>query len=348
MRRVHILAAIITTLYIFTFPTLCHEAMNDSDIYLYETDEIQIPFELVDNRVVITLEHDALGPLKMLIDTGATTSVLFRKHTLLDTPLETSGFKRVHFPAFNVKSFGEKIELLPVKRANWYYSLRNVAYIHIPETIENNTITLFDGIIGRQLFEDYTVGVNIDTQTLVLTSKDIDIHTRYERSIPLDLKTQTPFIKVSALFPWETLSSKKQLMVDTGYPGTMVIWGQKHYRNATSSTEYLYYRKRNVGFKMDTTFRFGGNKFRKIPTYIQSDSPYYSNKREGIIGGAILNNYNYAFDYARQKLYLRPSINPIDRSKLIAYPPNNSLFIKKRFDKNSSDRIGLVVIKNRQ
>lgn len=305
----------------------------DTDVYVYDTGEIQFPFELIDNRIIVTVEHETLGTLKLLVDTGATTSVLFRQTTYMDTPLATTGFKRVHFPAFNIKSFGKKIRELPIKTQNWFYNLKDVAYLYMPSTIASNTETPFDGIIGRQLFEDYTVGINIDTRTLILTSKDIDISSQYETSIDIDLKTQTPFVNVNTLFPWEESRSKRKLMIDTGYPGTMVIWGSQHYKNATTSAEFLHYKKRNVGFKMRTTFHFAGDKFRKVPTYLEETSPYYSKKREGIIGTAILNNYNYAFDYARGKLYIRPSVDPVNHSDIIAYPPNDGLFVKKRFRK---------------
>jgi hypothetical protein len=317
-------------------------AQNDSDIYLYDTDEIQLPFELIDNRVVITVKHKTQGDMKMLVDTGASTSVLFRSPLIFDNPLPTKGYKRVHFPAFGIRSLGQKIEELPIQTANWYYTLRNIAYIHVPSIMAENTNTLFDGIIGRQLFEDYTVGVNIDTRTLVLTSKDIDISKRYDQSIPLELKTQTPFIKVSAILPWENFTSRKKLMIDTGYPGTIVFWGSKHYKNATASSEYALFQKRDIGFQIQTTFRFGGKRFRKIPTYLQRQSPYYSEKREGIIGTAVLNNYNYAFDYARRKLYLRASTKPIEDKNLIAYPPNGNLFINRKFRNKSESVIGVT------
>jgi hypothetical protein len=299
--------------------------------------EIRIPFEIVDNRIVITVDHEILGQLRLLLDTGATTSVLFDSYVPYAKTIPSSGSKFVRFPALGVKSLAKKIDRLPIKIDNWHYVLEDLAYTTAPSALGNDIERKFDGIIGRELFESYSVAINIDTRMITLVTPDIDISNRYDHSLSLDLRTKTPFVEIRARFPWEHRYSRKKLLIDMGYPGTIVAWGRKHYRDATTLAEYAYYRKRDIGFEMDATFKFGSSTFRKIPGYLSPKSPYYSEKREGIIGTAILNNYNYAFDYKRGKLYLRPTMATFNKDSLIAYVPNNATFIKKRFTKTTPE-----------
>jgi len=301
--------------------------------------QIHIPFEIVDNRIVITVEHESLGQLRLLLDTGATTSVLFKSYDPYVKTIPSHGSKFVRFPALGLKSLAEKIERLPIKVDDWHYVLENLAYIAAPSALGSNIEHKFDGIVGRELFESYSVAINIDTRIITLVKPDIDISNLYDHSLSLDLRTKTPFVEIKAKFPWEHRYSRKKLLIDMGYPGTIVVWGKKHYRDATTLAEYAYYRKRDIGFEMNATFKFASNTFRKIPGYLNPKSPYYSEKREGIIGTAILNNYNYAFDYKRGKLYLRPTMATFNKNNLIAYVPNDEIFVKKRFTKTTPEKL---------
>jgi len=299
-----------------------------------------LPTETINNRLVVVLPV-AHYELRMVLDTGATSTALFQSSEHEFADLKKTGSAQIIFPALDESVTGSKLEQIDIKFGRHIYSPKELLLIHKRPPIGDRLNFKFDGVLGQDFFMEYVVEVNPKNQTINLHPKGTNLRRYFFTRTRLTLKDTSPYILFKNKFPWERRSSKKQLLLDTGFPGLMVVWNETHFKLAAGSSNVEKYKAENRGIFTRADFTIGKLKFYRAPIFIAANIPIQAQKRDGIIGANVVNQFHHVIDFSNGQLLLGASRYNYDRIDGTFYVPNNETYIFKRF---ASESDGFKVI----
>lgn len=145
------------------------------------------------------------------------------------------------------------------------------------------------------------------------------------------MKDSAPHIRFRTRLPWEKNHSLKELLLDTGYPGAMVIWNRRQFIDAAGTSKIDKYRDENKGIVTLADFRIGGLYFENVPLFVAPVVPTQAYERDGLLGSNILIQFHHVIDFGSKRLLLssgRKYKHPVDGT---FYTPNNENFIVKDY-----------------
>jgi|GEM_PF-1234284 len=294
---------------------------------------VTIPIEIRTNRVHLNVTING-NAISLLLDTGASVSLLFEGSAPFINDLATTEGGLVSFPAKDQSIASKQLMPTTIAFGELQVTLKKIRLI-AQESWRNSSFFFgFDGIVGQELFQQYTVEISPRSKTLALYKKGTDLSSLYRSRHTLYMKGTAPHIRFRSQLPWEKSPRMKELLVDTGYPGAMVIWNAQHFKRATTPTEWEKYTKSNTGIIARSQFSLGQIRFIGVPVFLAANPPIQVEERDGIIGGNILNNYQYAIDFNTKRMWLYSrSIRGSFTSTIDAtlYPPNDEDYIVKDF-----------------
>lgn len=310
---------------------------------------VTIPIEIQTNRVLLNVT--ILGnPISLLLDTGASVSLLFEGSVPFIQGLASTDSGQVVFPAKGQSIASKQLSPVTVAFGEIPVTLKKVRLIEL-ETWKNSSFFFgFDGIVGQELFQQYTVEISPRNKTLSLYKKGTDLSSQYRSMNTLYMKGTAPHIRFRSQLPWEENQRMKELLVDTGYPGAMVIWSERHFKRATTRTEWETLTKSNTGIVARARFTLGKIRFLRVPVFLAANPPFQVADRDGIIGGNILNNYQYAIDFETKRMWFYSRNIPSSFTAIIdaaIYPPNDENYIVKDF-KEESKPFSITIFKEEQ
>lgn len=213
-------------------------------------------------------------------------------------------------------------------------------------TIQSQLMLGYDGILGQEFFTQYTIEVDTANHKINLYPIGTDLSLKYRASHKLYMQDTAPHVRLTSKLPWEESPSLKEVLVDTGYPGAMVIWNKNHYNSAAKRQKKKDLIAENKGIVTRASFRFGKLFFRNTPIFLGAIPPFQSGERDGIIGGNILNNFKYAIDFKSQKLWMLSRAEEGNRFLVIdsaIYPPNDEDFVIQDFKEIPSSILKRVI-----
>ncbi|SMG27529.1 Aspartyl protease [Marivirga sericea] len=294
-----------------------------------------VPFELNSNLIIINVLFEGVIPLKFIVDTGVTNTVLIdksysdilsiepdRKLTLIGA----AGIKEVEAYIVNRTSVkvgnitGSNIPLLILKED--YLNLQKTLGIKI------------HGILGYDFFKNFVVRVDYKNKLMKFYRPEFfNRPLLLYKAIEMKIENSKPYI-FQNLKVNDSTEILAKLMIDTGASHPLML-----HKN---SSEYIQLPEKNVqdilgagiagsieGHAARTT-QISLDKYtlENVVTNFPDSGVYQdiikSTGRNGTIGGGILNRFKLFFDYGNEKIYLR----------------RNSLF-KKEF---KHDMSGLTVV----
>jgi predicted aspartyl protease len=108
-------------------------------------------------------------PVKVLIDTGATCSIIF-KNTINKLNINYLIDNEEHN---NLNGIGHEISVGKI----WYINIKlnNINY-PVSLVVSNNQINDFDIIIGINFLETYNTNINFITKTIIIDNNIINLH----------------------------------------------------------------------------------------------------------------------------------------------------------------------------
>jgi len=267
-----------------------------------------IPYESENNRIRLSLSL-AGAELKMLLDTGATTTILFADERPQFQSLNISGVSSVSFPAMAQVVKGARLSNLELTASKLKISLNNAILIDDKQGLRRQLLLRYNGIIGQEFFAKYAVAINPETQTISLYPKGTNLGDGYRSHHRLYFQGTAAHVRFTSKLPWETRPSLKEMLLDTGYPGALVIWDKKHFTKASERQDRKELIASNIGISSRANFRFGKLKFMNSPIFLGANPPPQITDRNGLMGAAILNNFHYAIDFESKSLWVSSKDN---------------------------------------
>ncbi len=321
MKLVRSKRRLLTTLLLLCCISWCtaNEGLGSRNKYgfnLRETlTETKIPFELVDNLIVIPVQINKQVTVKAILDTGVRSFILYGKQYIHLDEMNFENSREVEVTGLGtgrndqgVLSFGNNLEVEGVEG-------RGIAMVHVLDQIpfkllrENN----IEAIFGYQIFSRFVV--EIDYQNLEITVKDPDYvaKTDYSFSLPIKIIDTKPYVEV------ELFNGKEKktfnLLLDTGASSEILLYEQA-FQGYLSST----YTSRKVqlgeGFNglivgkkgvMDS-MNFLEMELQEVPFYavsMKSTKNKFIKEKiiHGLIGANVLSKYKVTFDYVNHRAY---------------------------------------------
>ena len=289
-----------------------------------------LPTEMVNNRTVVHLPI-ANYFLHMVFDTGASNTALFQSRDFAFDDLEKVGPAKILFPALNEAVEGSRLAPIPIQFGDHTYTPKKLLLIHKRPPVGDRLNFKFDGVLGQDFFSNYVVEFDPKAHVVRLYTAGTNLRRNYFTRLRLHMKQSAPHIVFNTQLPWEKRSSFKKLLLDTGFPGLMVIWNARHFSMAVGQSNIKAYQKENRGVFTRATFKLGKLKFMRAPIFIASNVPQQAQKRDGLIGANILNQFNHVIDFGNKQLLLDAGRFQFDRIDGHFYVPNNESFIYKNF-----------------
>lgn len=291
---------------------------------------VKLPFELINNRVQLSLSTPT-HELNFVLDTGASRTVLFQSNTEDFAALPVKANTNVIFPALNESVEGSELAPFPIFIGGIRFTPSRPILIKQRPPIGDRLNFNFDGILGRDFFQSYAVEINPYSQVLKLYPAGTDLRRRFQSHIPLYMDKNMPHVRFRSKLPWEKDPSLKELLLDTGYAGALVIWGRRHFKKAIGHDSIKPYLRENVGVITVANIKVASLIFQRVPLFVAPYEPKQARRRDGLMGSNILSQFHHVIDFPNKRLLLaskRLHDHPIDGS---FYPLNNENFVVKDY-----------------
>ncbi len=306
----------------------------------------EIPFEFENNRIRLTMELQGTA-ITMLLDSGASTSILFGHDHDLISSLKTVGKTSILFPALDERIEGDTVEAVELTLHGEPIYLKKMVRLDSKADLRARLLLRYDGILGQEFFQQFAIEIDPAARVMRLYDRGSDLSAFYRTTHTLYMQDDAPHIRFRSKMPWETMPSAKEMLVDTGYPGAIVFWDSTHYRKAAKLTPEAY--RDSTAIVGRASFSFGRLKFLQTPVYLGAYPPKQVGKRDGLIGASILNNFSYAIDLTSRRMWMLAIAEGSDYSRQIDgtfYPPNDDDYVFSAFSPRLSISPTTVIRQN--
>ena len=317
--------------------------------------QMDIPFEYINNFIIVTVIFNGSIPLKMIFDTGAEHTILSKRQIsdLLGVKYERE---------FRIKGADLKTELIAYLARQIRLETPDLPFVAPREDIlvleedyfrfEEYAGVNVHGILAAQTFSRYIFKINY--QRRVITVYDRDQFTTPDsdyKQVPIEIFRNKVYLNTEVGFHSDSTLHVKLLM-DTGAALPLLLF---------SNTDSLIHPPENAipsnigmglggyleGFVGRTQKLNLGEFYQKgVVTYFQAldtaQDLSYLNKRNGLMGNMFLNRFQMIIDYHGSSIWLKPAPNykqryVFDRSglNLIAGGTNLNRFTVQSVIQNS-------------
>ena len=168
-----------------------------------------IPFEFENNR--IRMEVDLGGhSIKMLLDSGASTSVLFASDQITVEAQTALGRSSVLFPALDETLDGVKLQQMDLVAGTLRTQLKKLVLLDDKSNLKQRLLLRYDGIVGQELFSLFTIEVVPAKKVINVYPKGTDLSSLYRTRYRLFMQKGAPHIHFRSKMPWEQTPSKKK------------------------------------------------------------------------------------------------------------------------------------------
>ena len=277
--------------------------------FVNDKTESVIPFQLIDNLIVVPVKINDELEVNLVLDTGGRSVILFGNHftkklDVLDTEIKLNGYGRnrnktallsLENEVLLGDALGKGISIL-VTNGRYFFPFNGKVKIH--------------GIIGYQVFSRFVVSIDYLNSKIVLSEPQSYIPPVDYTELDLTLKDTKPYVKLR----YQTFKNE-------------VVNGYFHI-DTGSSRDVLLFLKSNmdIGNGKFVSAEVGrgingaisGHKPVRNPMKIEefnTAAEYFVVKREfsrkeiqdaeGSIGSGLLKNYIVVLDYANQRFYFK-------------------------------------------
>lgn len=280
---------------------------------------IEIPFEYINDFIVLTVKFNGLIPLKFIFDTGA-------EHTIL-TKREISDLMRIQFEReFRVTGSDMKTELVAYLARKIRFDIVDKVYAPAEDILvleedyfrfEEYAGINVHGILAATTFSRFVIKINYERRLLILYDRE-DYRQR-ERgfvSIPIELYRNKVYLNTNLqILPDSTVPVK--LLLDTGAGLPLLLFSNTHPLIHPPQKTIAS----NIGMGLGGYIEGFTGRIHKVElgdfsqsgivTYFQeldSLQDYeYLNDRNGLLGNTLLSHFELIFDYQNALLWIKPS-----------------------------------------
>ena len=278
---------------------------------------IEIPFDLENDFVVIPVFLNNAIPLRFIIDTGAENTVLLDR-TLTD--LLNISYQRT----FEVRGSDLDETLTAHLAAGVHLRLadrllaRNRTVLVLEENyfnFERITGTNIHGILGADFLMRFIVEFDFRRQVVTLHDPSEFYLSRTFTELPAEFIRNRPYVQIEVGVLSADATSRR-LLLDTGAGLSLLMhtYADSLHVDLPEQTIPTYIAT-GLGGTLEgsvgrsQTVALGSRTMDNVVTYFQEvDSTTYQmiNRRDGIVGNQILRRFRVIVDYVNRKVYLRP------------------------------------------
>jgi len=282
--------------------------------------QLEVPFEYVNNFIIITVGFNGRLPLKFIYDTGA-------EHTIL-SKREISDLLQVRYDReFRVKGSDLRTELVAYLARNIRFEILNREIVAPSEDIlvlkedylrfEEYAGVEAHGILAGRVFARYLVKINYQRKVITLYERG---SIRMEREgfmpVPIEMFRNKPYLVTQAQIRPDSAAPVK-LLLDTGAGMSLMLFSNTHPLIQPSPNAIPTNIGMGLGGYLEgfvgriSGLGLGPFSQKNILTYFQQMDTTLDisqlNDRNGLIGNTILDRYLLVFDFQESVLWLKPT-----------------------------------------
>lgn len=282
---------------------------------------VEIPFEYINNFIILNLSINNTLPLKFIFDTGA-------EHTIL-TKREISDVLRIRYEReFKITGSDLNTELVAYLARKIRLDIGDKASAPSEDILVlQEDYFRFDefagisvhGILSGNVFSKFIIKINYQRQIITLYDrKSYKMRENGFESLPVEIFRNKIYLKTRLEILHDSIASVK-LLLDTGAGLPMLLFSNTNALlhpppEAISSKIAMGLGGFLEGYvgrirKID----LGTKNQHNIVTYFQrqdtSKNLEYLNHRNGLIGNVLLSRFLVIIDYQDSKIWLKPSSN---------------------------------------
>ncbi len=279
--------------------------------------KVEIPFHYHHNFIILDVHLFGLIPAQLIFDTGAEHIILFKREytDVLGVPYDRripimgSDLSREIY-ALILRNGLIEIDGLPARPHDMLVLEEN--YFNLDEMIG----IPIAGLIGGGFFKNFVVNIDYKRHKLVLYDPYEFTVPKDFVSLPLQIKTNKPYLNADAVLMDGTVV-QVDLLLDTGSGVPLLL------HNNSSPQLHLpqSYIRGKLGMGLGgflegfigriSTLNVGEIKFPFVLTSFQDiDSSWLADRdkfRNGLLGNQLLSRFNLYIDYVRAIMYLKPT-----------------------------------------
>ncbi|MCR9288923.1 MAG: aspartyl protease family protein [Bacteroidetes bacterium] len=280
---------------------------------------IEIPFDYINNLIVVNVDFHRIFPLKFVFDTGAEHTILARKEIT-----DVLGMPYLREFELIGADMSQNLKAHLVRGVSFQIGPRMFLPYHSILVLEDDYFRFEEvtghkihGIIGADIFKNFVVSINFQRQIITLTKpSSFKRPGREFKAFPIEILKNRPYIYCPIKINNDSLITAK-LLIDTGATIAIIL-------NTNTSLdlklppdlitgnigiglggflEGFLGRIEKIGlgdFEMNEVI----SNFQELPAHVDTS---LLNDRNGILGNQILRRFNIIIDYRNQILYLKPN-----------------------------------------
>lgn len=296
---------------------------------------MDIPFEYVNNFIILTVLFNQSIPLKMIFDTGAEYTILSKRQVsdLLNIQYERE---------FRLMGSDLKTELVAYLARNIRLEAMGMPFVAAREDIlvlqedyfrfEEYAGVNVHGILSAQTFSRYIFRINYQKKIITLYDReDFKLPESGFKQLPVEIYRNKMYMSTQVAFSSDTMNTVKLLM-DTGAALPLLCFTNTDARIRPPRKSIVSNIGMGLGGYLEgyigrsSQLRLGEFTQNNLVTYFQeldsSRNQAHLNNRNGLIGNTVLNHFQVIFDYLGSTIWLKPARNyqkhyVFDRSGLI-------------------------------
>jgi len=285
---------------IFVFPALEASAAT-----------LRVPFKLDRNRVIIPTGVNGSRPLNLILDTGMPFDGVYLFHKELSEEIDMTDAIEVRVPG---AGSGEASTAMMIENGTLAFGEVTVGSQRVIISGSAHTQTFpTDGVIGWNLFGHYAVEIDYDLAIITLhDSSDVRADSTWS-VLPITLRNNVPFLEGRIeVVEGEIIPVTLYIDLASGDALELLLKeNQKFTMPEDLDSSYL-----GTGLSGDIHgsrgrcrhLWLGDYKLEDVSTAFAPEEVRSKQEgADGILGDDAIRRFNVIFDYAREKLYLKPN-----------------------------------------
>ncbi len=278
--------------------------------------KVNIPFKIYSNLIVVDVLFEGVIPLKFIVDTGVSNTVLIDKlySDILDivpdrkiSLIGAAGGKEVE--AYIVNSVN--VQLQGIAGDNIPLLVLKEDYLKLQETIGIK----IHGILGYDLFRNFIVKVNYAAGMLTFYDPDkFQRNLSWFNSMEMVVENSKPYIQLPVTMS-DSSRVKAKLLIDTGASHSFMLHTNSDPDIAIPEKSLRDHLGAGIAGNIEgyvgrlSHIEIGDYLLEHVISTFPDKGTYNdvieATGRQGTVGGGILKRFKLFFDYGNEKLYYR-------------------------------------------
>jgi hypothetical protein len=311
---------------------------NSKSTHEWANDQLttSIPFTLVDDHIILPVRVNGSEPLNFVLDSGAGAMAIIDSRASRALQLELGAEVPVSGAGTGADPIAHIVSDTDFSAGE--LSLQGLSVIYLPldaiPFFDDLDDVYFDGVIGAPFFSRFIVDIDYDRQLVTFTEPSAAAERLANlgdswQEAPLQIESGVPYM-TARVDPGQGEPVEVKLLVDTGFRGALSLTPATH---DGLSEPLEYFQSVDQGLSGDMVSRvamseslnLSGYQVHGLPVRYAMAGGESESDSNGIVGNAVLQKFNLAFDYPNKRLHLTPNQKfdaplQVDRSGLQIRP----------------------------